>query len=163
MKSVPPQDKRNILELNKITSHHNMMTLWLSHWVIDWTLYFIPTAPKLDSNDSEWYLFPAWMTIGACLMAHIRDKYYNWHQNMVIESLSHWVIDWVFYFTPATPKLDWSWRHDFDRIPFYEQGLITTKQYVSNNCILRDIWIEPYRFKPSFCARAMACYSQLIF
>ena len=191
------------------------MTLWLSHWVIDWTLYFIPTAPKLDSNDSEWHLFPAWMTIGACLMAHIRDKYYtsyrymvieslghwlvilfhsyitqtwfkwiwmasfsslndlwsfsdgsySWqilyltsiHGHWVIESLSHWVIDWSFCFTPATPKHDWSWRHDFDRIPFYVQGLITTKQDITNNFTLRAFWIDPYRCKPSFSARAMAC------
>ena len=105
--------------------------IWsLSHWVIDWSFYFTPTSPKLDSNGSEWHLFPAWMTIGACLMAHIRDKYHNWHQNMVIESLSHWVIDWVFYFTPATPKLDWSWRHDFDWVPGYVQDPITAKQYI---------------------------------
>ena len=84
VKSIPPQGKIKILGLNKIPSHHNMMNLWLSHCVIDWSLYFIPTAPKLDSNDSEWHLFPAWMTIGASLMAHIRDKYYTLNQYMVI-------------------------------------------------------------------------------
>ena len=64
----------------------------MSRWVIDWSFYFTPTSPKFDLNGSEWHLFLAWMTIGASLMAHIRDKYYTWHQYMVIESLSHWVI-----------------------------------------------------------------------
>ena len=112
MKSVPPQDKINILELNKITSHHNMMTLWLSHWVIDWTLYFIPTAPKLDSNDSEWHLFPAWMTIGACLMAHIRDKYYTLNQYMVIESLGHWLVI-LFHSYITQTWFKWLWMASF--------------------------------------------------